>query len=193
MILSRSTSLKNINATHYENIPARPDDAKKHKSLVHAIIETPQGSPHKYALDAQLGIIQLREVLPHGMKWPFDYGFIPQTRGDDGDPLDVLFLLEAPTFSGCLMRARILGVVKHTQDGVRNDRFLSAPERMPGCSLATDKYDDIDDVPKSTLKHIESFLTEYSEREGHEIKQLGVGNAKQAISLIKDGIKAYKR
>src|SRR3954469_16652836 len=91
------------------------------------IIETPKASRNKYAYDLQRGLFQLKKVLPLGNEFPFDFGFVPSTLADDGDPLDVLVLMSAPAFAGCLVQVRLVGVIEANQqeeDGKkgRNDR-----------------------------------------------------------------------
>lgn len=88
---------------------------------VQVIIETPKGSRNKYAWDTDQQIFALRKVLPEGMAFPHDFGFIPSTEGDDGDPIDVLVLMDQPVFTGCLVKARLIGVIegRQTEKGVR--------------------------------------------------------------------------
>ncbi len=95
--------MKSINATHYELIPTYPSKDDRKQGVIHAIVETTKGSPYKFALEARLGIIAFHAALPDGYRWPYDYGFIPQTLGEDGDPLDAIVMLDCPTFSGCLL------------------------------------------------------------------------------------------
>src|SRR5438128_1094819 len=73
------------------------------------VIETPQGSQNKYAFDQELGLFILNGILPEGMSFPYDFGFLPSTLGEDGDPLDVLLLMDEPTFCGCVIPSRLLG------------------------------------------------------------------------------------
>lgn len=182
---------KKINATHYEDIPTFA--VKGEDCIVHGIIETVRGSPHKYALKSAYGIIALKEVLGEGLHWPFDYGFIPQTLGDDGDPLDLLFLSEDPTFSGCMVEARILGSIRLKKNGVENDRFIGAPLRMPARRQPTDDYDDLSDLPRAELDVICKFLEEYPEQEGNVIELIGPVQATQAMKNLRDGIKKFKK
>src|SRR5690349_21240815 len=81
----------------------------------HVIIETPKGSHNKYDFDPKLGLFALGGVLPEGMSFPYDFGFIPSTLGEDGDPLDVLLLMDEPAFTGCLVRSRLIGVIAAKQ------------------------------------------------------------------------------
>jgi len=82
---------------------------------VHVIIETPKGSRNKYAFDAEKRIFALKRVLPTGMAFPYDFGFIPSTKADDGDPTDVLVLMDEPAFPGCLLKCRLIGVIEGLQ------------------------------------------------------------------------------
>lgn len=182
-------SKKAVNATHYEAIPAFPNGKKKPLETVNAVIETPKNSPHKYALKNVYGIIAFHEILPDSMEWPFDYGFIPSTLGDDGDPLDILILTGHGLFSGCLIETRVLGAVRESKDGIENDRFIGVPLPSPGAPKSTDTYHDITDLPPMTLESIKHFLREYSQRQGHRIDMHAVIGAKEAIRAIKHAIK----
>src|SRR5262245_14937852 len=98
---------------------------------LNVIIETPRGSRNKYAYDEESGLFRLIKLLPAGMAFPFDFGFVPSTQGGDGDPLDALVLSEETLFPGCLVRTRILGAIKAEQRKgkkiERNDRLIAVP------------------------------------------------------------------
>jgi inorganic pyrophosphatase len=185
--------MKSVNATHYELIPTFPSKRDHRNGSVHAIVETPQGSPYKYALDVQHGIIALKASMPEGYRWPFDYGFVPQTLADDGDPLDILMLLSEGTFSGCMVKARILGAIRLSKNGVENDRVIGAPERMPGRRLFTDDFATLSDLPDDLRREIESFLCGYSEGEGNEIELQGAVEAAEALDLLEKARKAFRK
>ncbi len=93
------------------------------------IIETPKGSRNKYAFDESQGMFLLKKVLPAGMAFPYDFGFVPSTRAEDGDPVDVLVLMDEPAFVGCLLQCRIVGIIEGEQgkkkERVRNDRIVA--------------------------------------------------------------------
>ncbi len=93
------------------------------------IIETPKGSRNKYAFDESQGMFLLKKVLPAGMAFPYDFGFVPSTRAEDGDPVDVLVLMDEPAFVGCLLQCRIIGIIEGEQgkkkERVRNDRIVA--------------------------------------------------------------------
>src|SRR5204863_796713 len=100
-----------------------------------AVIETPKGSRSKFKYDEEHGLFKLSGVLPAGAVFPFDFGFVPATVGEDGDPLDVLVLMDEPVFSGCFVAARLLGVIeaRQTEDGKteRNDRLIAVSAKAP--------------------------------------------------------------
>jgi inorganic pyrophosphatase len=179
-----------VNATNYDLIPTL---VPKEKELVFAVIETPAGIRHKFAFEPKYGIMLLKMTLAEGLMWPYDYGFIPQTLGDDGDPIDVLVLNDAPTFSGCLLEVRVIGGVLLKKNGVKNNRLVACPRRRKGVALKTDEFDDIDDVPKETLEGIERFLIEYSEEEGNKISFEGQCSRKDGYKLIERAHKKFEK
>lgn len=179
-----------VNPTRYENIPAF---AKAGKAIVNAVIETPRSQRHKYALVPKYGIFCQKLLLPEGLLWPYDYGFIPQTLADDGDPLDILYLGSEPTFTGCLVEAHVIGIITLKKNGVENDRILARPRRQAGLTQETDGYADMDDVPKDTLHSVCRYLVEYSESEGNDIEFLGSRSCKHAIAAIESAMKRFQK
>lgn len=180
-----------INATHFEKIPTEPK--KKGKHVVHTVIETAKNSPHKYALAGEYGIIQLKEVLPDGMHWPYDYGFIPGTLADDGDPVDMLVITQNGLFAGCLLAVRVVGAIRESKNGTRNDRLIGVPLPSDGAPQAYDAYKDIDDLPKPLLKEIREFVKTYSQRQGNRVKLEGVMTAKKAMRSVRSASKAFHK
>ena len=179
-----------VNATNYDMIPTMVPKEKDH---VFAVIETPAGIRHKFAFEAPYGIMRLKLTLAEGLMWPYDYGFVPQTLGDDGDPIDIIVLNDAPTFSGCLLDVRVIGGILLKKNGVKNNRLVACPRRRKGVALKTDGFNEIDDVPKEMLEGIERFLIEYSEEEGNKIKLDGLCSRKEAYRLIDQGHKEFKK
>jgi len=154
------------------------------KSL-RVVIETPKGSRNKFKYDPELGTYRLNNVLAEGMVFPYDFGFVPQTKAQDGDPLDVLLLMDEPAFTGCIVDARIIGVIEaeQTEDGqtTRNDRVLA---------VATDSHNHADikepnDLNKNMIKELEDFFVAYNEARGKKFKLLGCKDMKTAMKLIK--------
>src|SRR3954447_8621151 len=130
---------------------------------VHVIVDTPKGSCNKYKFDSDLAVFELAMVLPEGMTFPFDFGFIPSTAGEDGDPVDVLLLMDQPTFCGCLVPSRLIGVIQAEQterDGekMRNDRLLGIPLE----SRRFREVKSIDDLDRQIVEQISKFFVSYN-------------------------------
>lgn len=168
----------------------RPIDKKN--GILQVIIETPKGSRNKYAFDVDQEIFALKKVLPAGMAFPYDFGFLPRTIAGDGDPIDVLVLMDEPAFPGCLLRARLIGVIKGEQveDGkrIRNDRLLAIAE----ANCVYDKIHTLADLPKHFIRELETFFVSYHELEGKRYKLLGCKEKEAAMTLIKQAQKAAK-
>lgn len=140
--------------------------------LLNIIIETPKGGRIKFKYDEQSGIFAISRLLPKGMVFPFDFGFVPQTRAEDGDPLDVLVLMEEPMFSGCLVEARVIGVLEAEQsengETHRNDRIIAVAQT----SIDFIEISHIEDLPKTSLEQIEEFFITYNRQFGKEFRFL---------------------
>ncbi|HEX3467138.1 MAG TPA: inorganic diphosphatase [Candidatus Elarobacter sp.] len=158
-----------------------------------AVVETPRGSRHKFALDPELGAFVLKETLASGLSWPYDYGFIPKTLGADGDPLDILVLMDEPTFSGCVLTVQLLGCIGLTKDGVENDRYVGCLVPQAETSLSTDGYRTMSDLPDKLVAEIQQFLKEYSEEKGHLIELTGCKEGADALAGVIDGHEAFQR
>ncbi|HEY0004849.1 MAG TPA: inorganic diphosphatase [Pyrinomonadaceae bacterium] len=161
---------------------------------LHVIIETPRGRRNKYNFDEELGLFKLGGVLPAGAVFPFDFGFVPSTVGGDGDPLDVLVLMDEAAFTGCLVPARLIGVIEAEQterDGetTRNDRLIA----VAADSRTHQDVRSLEDLNDSLLDEIEHFFVSYNQVKGKEFKPLGRFGPKQARSLIAEGIQSFKR
>jgi len=162
------------------------------KGTCRAIIETPKGCRNKFDYDPKSNPFMLGGLLPEGMMFPFDFGFIPSILGEDGDPLDILVLMDAPADVGCLIDVRLVGAISAQQieDGKRetNDRLL-------GVAIHSYDHEDIatiDDVSKTLLSQIEEFFVSYNKQRGKKFKITGTGGPKKAIKFLKTGIKNHK-
>ncbi len=162
------------------------------KGTCQAIIETPRGSRNKFAYDPKSNLFMLGGLLPEGMIFPFDFGFIPSTLGDDGDPLDILVLMDAPTHVGCLIEVRLIGVISAEQiehgNKETNDRLL-------GVAIHSYQHEDvtnIDEVSKTLLSQLEEFFVSYNKQRGKKFRITGTGGPRKAIKFLKDGIKRHK-
>jgi len=166
--------------------PIRLDTFDKDKNI-QVIIETPKGSRNKYAWDTEQQVFALKKVLPEGMVFPHDFGFIPSTEGEDGDPIDVLVLMDQSVFTGCLVKSRLVGVIegKQTQKGktVRNDRLLAVAES----SHTHSEILSIEDLNKDLLREIEKFLVNYHSNDGAEFEVLACKGPDSAAKCLKNG------
>lgn len=160
---------------------------------LNVVIETPQGSRNKYAYDEKLGLFVLKGVLTIGHSFPFDFGFIPRTKGGDGDPLDVLVLMDDPAFAGCLVPSRLIGVIEAEQtekDGKteRNDRLIA----VAAGSHVHENVKSINDLDETLVDQIEHFFISYNEAKGKIFKPLGRYAAQKAKKVVEHGIKLYQ-
>lgn len=160
---------------------------------LNVIIETPQGHRNKFRYDEKRGLFQLDGILSAGAVFPYDFGFIPATLGDDGDPLDVLVLLDEPVFTGCLVPARLLGGIEAEQEenstSVRNDRLVAV-------SVKTHQYakvDQLDGLNPTLLDEIEHFFRSYNAIKGKRFTALGRYGAAQAHQLVRAAIQARQQ
>jgi inorganic pyrophosphatase len=156
-----------------------------YKEFVNVIIETPRGCQNKFDFDPKLGVFTLSKTLPMGTVFPFDFGFIPQTLGQDGDPLDVLVIMDEPAYPGCLIHTRLLGVLEARQEDkkgkkIRNDRLVA----VSNCSILYENIKNIDELNKGMVKEIENFFIDYNKHEGKKFLPGGWKNAKTAMKLI---------
>jgi len=162
---------------------------------VNVIIETPKGSHTKFKYDPQHGMFMFDKVLPIGQTFPYDFGFLPSTKGGDGDPLDVLLLMDQPTFVGCLVRAKLLGVIEaeQTEKGKteRNDRFIAIPIEVKS---GNPPAGSIQRLESSLAKTITDFFVAYNKLQGKQFKALSCLGPERAATLIRAGMsKSPKR
>jgi len=166
-------------------------DTKKH--ICRAIIETPKGCRNKFDYDPHSRLFMLGGLLPEGMMFPFDFGFIPSTLGEDGDPLDIMVLLDAPAHVGCLVEVRIVGVIQATQSegGVTdtNNRLLGVAVH----SYAHEHLKSLKDVSPTLLSQVEQFFISYNKQRKKTFQITGLRGAEKAIKILMTGIKAYKK
>jgi inorganic pyrophosphatase len=146
----------------------------KDPELIVVVIETPKGSRNKYAYNAKDHVFDLKKVLPAGMAFPYDFGFVPSTRGGDGDPLDVLVLMDEPAFAGCRLTCRVIGIIEAEQRGKdgkeRNDRIIAV--ESDNHSYAHVRH--VDELGKHFEKELERFFVNYHGLDGTEYRILGV-------------------
>ncbi|MBA3648369.1 MAG: inorganic diphosphatase [Chitinophagales bacterium] len=163
-----------------------PDTFADQTNNVNVIIETPKGSRNKYTYHPESGLFQLGKILPAGLVFPLDFGFIPETKAEDGDPVDVLVIMEVPGFAGCFVECRIIGVIEAEQTErnhkkVKNDRLLA----IPVDSNQFAKIKTIDDLDKTFLNEIIEFFVQYNEMGGKNFKLQNISGPDVALTLVK--------
>jgi inorganic pyrophosphatase len=159
---------------------------------LNVIIDTPKGSRNKFSWDAKRELFELSGVLPAGAVFPYDFGFLPNTRGEDGDALDVLVLMDEPAFTGCLVASRLLGVIeaKQTEEGkkMRNDRLIAVAAN----SRTHAHLQALDEIEPKLLDELEHFFISYNKAKGKKFKPLGRYGPARAKALVRRGQKANR-
>jgi inorganic pyrophosphatase len=162
----------------------KPFDADD-SDLIIVIIETPKGSRNKYAFDPKERVFALKKVLPAGMAFPYDFGFVPSTLAGDGDPLDVLVLMDEPAFAGCRLTCRVVGVIEGEQkdrhETARNDRIIAVEQANH--SYAHIKH--VDDLGKQFARELEEFFVNYHCLSGSEYRVLALKGPSPARRCVR--------
>jgi inorganic pyrophosphatase len=172
---------------YMENLAEAPNhwDSKTRQCKV--IIETPKGRRNKFKYDAEYRLFALGGLLAEGLVFPFDFGFIPSTLGEDGDPLDVMVLMDEPAHVGCLLDVRIIGVIEadQTEEGKRttNNRLIGAAVH----SYSHEDLRSINEVTKSVLSQVEEFFVSYNKSRGKKFKVKGRHGPRRASEIINEG------
>jgi len=163
------------------------EPGKHPPEVVTAVIEIPGGGRNKYELDKETGLFRLDRVLYSAVHYPGDYGFIPRTLHRDGDPCDILVLIKEPTFTGCLIDVRPVGLLRMLDLGVPDDKIIAVPARDP----FQHEYFDIADIPGHVLKEIEHFFQIYKDLEGKRVQTVGWEKSEVAMREVSDVIRTY--
>ncbi len=154
---------------------------------VTAVIEIPAKSRNKYELDKQTGLLKLDRVLYSAVHYPGDYGFIPRTLHEDNDPLDIIIRINEPTFPGCQIDARPVGVLKMLDKGEPDDKVLAVPMHDP----IHDEVHDLGDFPSHFLREVEHFFKIYKDLEGKRVEIIGWYDAEESRRIISQSIDRY--
>jgi len=162
------------------------------QSTLNVIIETPKFSTSKITFDPATQLFKLSRRLPVGMQFPFDFGFVPGTRGDDGDPLDIMILSDQSLFVGAWAAVSVIGVleaeqIKEGQRAIRNDRLIGSLLADPHGPETV--FDDVRQLPGGLRDNIEAFFVQYNLLHGDQFIPMGWRGARRAITLVKEGIK----
>ena len=150
-------------------------------SVVNAIVEIPKGRRNKFEVDKKTGLIRLDRYLYSSSHYPGDYGFIPQTLAEDGDALDILVMVNEPTFSGCLIEARVVGLFRMKDRGVNDFKILGVPHTDPLFA----EYQNLRDAPSHFLREVEHFFATYKQLEGITIETMGWATAQDAMAEVR--------
>ncbi len=165
----------------------------KDKCECNAIIETAKGHRNKFDFDPESGLFELAGLLPEGMFFPYDFGFIPSTLGEDGDPLDVLVLMDEPGVTGCLVKVRLVGAIQaaQTEDGetTRNDRLIAVPVH----SHSHENMTDLAQLNEPVVTHIEKFFVNYNQMKGKKFEVQGRCGPRQSVALVEEGMALFER
>ena len=170
------------------HLPAFAEDGE-----VLVVIETPKGSRNKYAYDEALGVFELKGVMPEGSSFPYDYGYVPSTKGGDGDPLDILILMDAAAFPGCVIKVRVIGAIEAEQterDGrrERNDRLIGVATH----AHTHEHVAALSDLRPQMVGEIEAFFEHYNRLAGKNFKPVRRSDADEAMNLVRQAVKDYE-
>jgi len=157
-----------------------------------AVVETPKGRRNKFDYDPEIEAFTLGGLLAEGLSFPFDFGFIPSTVGQDGDPLDVMILMDEPAHVGCVLQIRIVGVIEaeQTEDGNKttNNRLIGVAVH----SYNHEHIHSISEINRSIVDQVGEFFVTYNKSRGKRFKVTGIHGPSRAMKLINEGIKSFK-
>lgn len=159
----------------------------KSPEVINAVIEIPKDSTVKYELDKDTGLLKLDRFLYSAVHYPGDYGFIPQTLWEDGDPLDIVILTGRPVLPMTLVEARIIGVLRMVDDGEKDDKLLAVYNKDPRYA----EIEGIKDIPRHIIAELKHFFETYKHLQGKEAKILEILDKKDAYKSIEHAKKLY--
>ncbi len=175
------------------DLASLPHDLNKKDKTCRVVIETPKGRRNKFNYDPHLEAFTLGGLLPEGLSFPFDFGFVPSTVAADGDPIDVMVLMDEPAHVGCVLTIRLVGVIEaqQTQDGStkENDRLIGVAVH----SYSHENIQTIGEINKSLLDQVEEFFISYNKSRGKKFKVTGVHGPSKAVKRLEQAIEAYKK
>ncbi len=170
-----------------------PHELNKKNCECRVVIETPKGRRNKFDYDPEIQAFTLGGLLAEGLSFPFDFGFIPSTLGEDGDPLDVMILMDEPAHVGCVLQVRIVGVIEaeQTEDGEK-----TANNRLIGIAVHSYNHEhihSISEINKSVIEQVGEFFVTYNKSRGKRFKVTGTHGPSRAMKLVSEGIKSFDR
>ena len=155
---------------------------------VNAVIEIPQGSRAKYEIDKESGLLKLDRVIYSSFYYPCNYGFIPQTYGDDKDPLDILVISSLSVQALCLVEAKVIGVMQMIDSGDADDKIIAVAAHDP----SVNHYNNIEEIPPHFFEELRHFFEEYKRLENKTVTVNEFGDKATALTIIEDAVKLYK-
>jgi inorganic pyrophosphatase len=156
--------------------------------VVNAVIEIPQGTRAKYEIDKETGLLKLDRVIYSSFYYPCNYGFIPQTYGDDKDPLDILVITSVPVQALCIMQAKVVGVMQMIDSGDADDKIIAVAANDP----SVNHYNNIEELPRHFFDELRHFFEEYKKLENKTVVVNEFGDKATALKVIEDAVKFYK-
>ncbi|MBV8964032.1 MAG: inorganic diphosphatase [Hyphomicrobiales bacterium] len=173
---------------NFSNLPTFTKDGD-----VHVVVETPRGSRAKFAYDPKLKAFTFTKALLTGLTYPHDWGFVPSTKADDGDPIDIMVIHEAATFAGLVVTCRVIGILQIEQksngNSERNDRLFGVPRR----SHSEGALRDVRDLSRPVQQELEKFFIATDELENKKLEILGWKGPKAGLQAIEDARKAFTK
>jgi inorganic pyrophosphatase len=158
-------------------------------SVANMIVEIPKGRRTKFEVCKTTGLIKMDRYLYSSAVYPGDYGFIPQTLAEDNDPLDILVMVNEPTFSGCLIEVRVVGIFKMRDKGQNDFKILGVPNKDP----LFDAMRKLEDVPKHFLREVEHFFGTYKQLEGVQIEAIGWAPQEDGATEVRSCIERFRK
>ncbi len=161
---------------------------EKVPEIVNGIIEIPKGSRGKYELDKESGLLILDRVIYSSVYYPHNYGFIPQTYGDDNDPLDILVLSQIEVVPLCIVPAKVIGVMRMMDNNEADDKIIAVAER----DMSVNHFNDINELPPHFIKEVKSFFEDYKKLEHKEVIVEDFQGRETALKIIEEGLAVYR-
>ena len=161
---------------------------EKAPATVNALVEIPQGSRTKYEIDKTTGLLKVDRIIYSSFHYPVNYGFIPQTLGLDGDPLDILILCSQSIQPLCLVEATIIGNMQMIDSGEEDDKIIAVASKDPSVNHIT----DIDELPKHFFNELKNYFEQYKVLENKQVQIDNFQNKQEAYKIISDAIALYK-
>jgi inorganic pyrophosphatase len=162
---------------------------KKPPHFVNGVIEIPRGSRAKYEVDKDSGLIKLDRVIYASMYYPLNYGFIPQTMGEDHDPLDIVVLTQVSVVPLCIIPSKVIGVMQMVDRGEADDKIIAVAEDDPSVS----HINDVSDLPQHLTAELKHFFENYKTLENKKVVVDEFLSKEQAFRIIEQSIEYYKR